>query len=172
MTFRFAFPAALCAAALGAAPARADEIFGGIYAHDVRVIAVGSPEHGPDFQLGWRGRNILRALGSPQPHVFVSINADGGTHFAAAGLSWKFGDQVYLRPGIGLAVHSGPGYPPPDRIWFNSRILFEPEIGLGARLAPRLTLEASWVHLSHGRLRGSQNPGLDTVGLRFNYRFR
>ena len=172
MTLRLPFLSALCAAALGAAPARADEIFGGIYAHDVRIIAVGSPEHGADFQLGWRGRKILRGLGNPQPHVLVSVNAAGGTHFAAAGLSWRIGNPVYVRPGIGIAVHSGPSYPPSDRIWFNSRVLFEPEIGVGVRLSPRVTVEASWVHLSHGRLRGSQNPGLDTVGLRFNYRFR
>jgi lipid A 3-O-deacylase len=163
---------ALCAAALGAAPARADEIFGGLYAHDVRIIAVGSPEHGPDFELGWRGGTILRALGGPQPHLLVSVNGAGGTHFAAAGISWRIGRTLYVRPGIGIAVHSGAGYPPPDRIWFNSRVLFEPEIGVGLRLTPRASVEASWVHLSHAQIFGHQNPGLDTIGMRFNYRFR
>jgi lipid A 3-O-deacylase len=172
MKLRLPILVASCAAVLGAPPARAGEIFGGLYAHDVRIIAVGSPEHGPDFQLGWRGGPILRALGGPRPHLLVSLNADGGTHFAAAGISWQIGNPIYVRPGIGIAIHTGAGYPPPDRIWFNSRLLFEPEIGVGARLTPRLSVEASWVHLSHAQLAGHQNPGLDTVGLRFNYRFR
>jgi hypothetical protein len=89
---------------------------------------------------------------------------------ASAGI----GDPVYLRPGIGLAVHTGPGRLDPTgrRIWFGSRILFEPEIGIGVQLDRRASLEASWVHLSHAQLFGDQNPGLDTVGLRLNYALR
>ncbi|WP_367120115.1 acyloxyacyl hydrolase [Sphingomonas sp.] len=47
-------------------------------------------------------------------------------------------------------------------------MLFEPELGVGMRLAPRLTAEASLVHLSHGQLFGGQNPGIDNVGVRLN----
>ena len=34
----------------------------------------------------------------------------------------------------------------------------------------RMTIEASWVHLSHAQLFAKQNPGLDTVGVRLNYK--
>ena len=103
-------------AALGAAPARADELFGGVYAHDFSIIAANhfergtEPERGADVELGWRGTSILPALGGPQPHLLVSLNSAGATHFAAAGLSWRIGRTLYARPGIGIAVHSGPDH--------------------------------------------------------------
>ncbi|HEX9965352.1 MAG TPA: acyloxyacyl hydrolase [Allosphingosinicella sp.] len=165
------------ALALAAAPARGQELFGGVYVHDVDTgLTKSGIEEGADLQLGWRGDRIgfFRAVGGPRPHAFVSVNSAGNTHFAAAGISWKIGGRVYLRPGIGLAVHTGPGQvvPGDDRIDFGSRILFAPEIGLGAQLSDRLAIEASWVHLSHAQLFGPQNPGLDTIGVRLNYRFR
>jgi lipid A 3-O-deacylase len=169
---RFAVGAALSAAAVAAAPARADELFGGIYAHDVDIFTNSGIEKGADLELGWRGPKILRALGGPRPHLLVSVNSAGATHFAAAGISWRIGDKVYLRPGAGIAIHTGPDHASARRIWLGSRILFEPELGLGLRLTPRASIEASWVHLSHAQIFGRQNPGLDTVGLRFNYRFR
>ncbi len=165
------------ALAFAAAPVEAAEIFGGVYAHDVDTSLTKSGfEEGVDVELGWRGGRIgaLRAVGSPRPHAFVSVNSAGDTHFAAAGISWKIGGRAYARPGIGLAVHSGPGrvVPGDGRIDFGSRILFAPELGVGARLADRVSVEASWVHLSHAQLFGGQNPGLDTIGVRLNYRFR
>lgn len=160
---------------LSASPAAAAEIFAGLYAHDVDTSLTKSGfEEGVDVELGWRGGRILRPLGGPRPHAFVSLNSAGNTHFASAGISWKIGGRIYLRPGIGLAAHTGPGrvVPGDDRIDFGSRILFAPELGLGARVTDRISVEASWVHLSHAQLFGPQNPGLDTIGVRLNYRFR
>ena len=160
-----------------AAPAHADEIFGGVFAHDVKTGLTRSGfERGANLQLGWRGERIraLGAIGAPSPHAFVSLNSAGDTHFAAAGVSWKIGRTVYARPGIGLAVHNGPGrvVPGDRRIDFGSRILFEPELGIGVQVSERFSAEASIVHLSHAQLFGRQNPGLDTIGVRLNYRFR
>ncbi len=168
---------AATALAVAAAPAEAAEIFGGLYAHDVDTgLTKSGFEDGVDLELGWRGERIgwLKAVGAPNPHAFVSVNSAGDTHFASAGISWKIGRRVYLRPGIGLAVHTGPGevVPGDERIDFGSRILFAPELGVGARLTDRVSVEASWVHLSHAQLFSEQNPGLDTIGVRLNYRFR
>lgn len=160
---------------LSAAPAQAGEIFGGIYSHDVKTgITKSGFEDGVDFQLGWRGERIggLRAIGAPSPHVFAAVNSAGDTNYAAAGLSWKFGDKFYIRPGIGLAVQDAPSRFRPDRIFFGSRVLFELEGGAGVQLDERISLEASWIHLSHAKLLGSENPGIDNIGLRLNYRFR
>jgi hypothetical protein len=172
-------PAAAAAAAfaLAATPAGASEIFAGLYAHDVKTgLTKSGIEEGVDLELGWRGEKLgfLRALGAPRPHAFVSLNSEGNTHFASAGISWKIGRTIYVRPGVGLAVHTGPGsvVPGDDRIDFGSRILFAPEIGLGANLSEKVSVEASWVHLSHAQLFGGQNPGIDTIGVRLNYRFR
>jgi hypothetical protein len=164
-------------ATVAASPARGQEIFGGVYAHDVMTgLTKSGIEDGVDFELGWRGGRIdaLSIVGTASPHAFVSVNSAGDTHFAAAGVNWKIGRTVYVRPGIGLAVHSGPGsvVPGDNRIDFGSRILFAPEIGAGVELNEGLSVEASWVHLSHGKIFGPQNPGLDTIGVRLNYRFR
>jgi hypothetical protein len=170
--------AAACALACAAAsPAAAQEIFGGVYVHDVDTgLTKSGIEEGADFELGWRGTRIgfLSIVGTATPHAFVSVNSAGDTHFAAAGVNWKIGKTIYIRPGIGLAVHTGPArvVPGDNRIDFGSRILFAPEIGAGIQLNPRLSVEASWVHLSHAQLFGPQNPGLDTIGMRLNYRFR
>ena len=171
-----AFVAAFAALA-GAAPAQADEIFGGVFAHDVKTGLTRSGfERGADLQLGWRGERIgaLSAIGAPSPHAFASLNSAGDTHFAVAGISWKIGRAVYARPGIGLAVHTGPGraVPGDQRIDFGSRVLFAPELGVGVQVSEQVSVEASIVHLSHGQLFGGQNPGLDNIGLRLNYRFR
>ena len=164
--------AAGAALAIFFAPAaHAAELFGGVYAH-----AVGTPlsleserESGVDFQLGYRGGKILKGLGL-QPYILGTINTKGDTSFAAVGLSWKFGDRFYVRPGVGIAIHNGStdDFNRSDRIAFGSRILFAPEVGVGTRVNDRLTVEASLVHFSHGQLFGGQNPGIDNVGVRLN----
>jgi hypothetical protein len=169
---------ALAAGAIAVAmpgTASAGEIFGGLYVHgvDTPLTLGGDPEDGVDVQLGWRGDRIGATF--LQPYVMGAINTAGETGYAAVGLSAKFGDSVYIRPGLGLAVHSGSDAdfddPTNDKVEFGSRILFAPEIGLGVKLAPRLSAELSWVHLSHATLFGKQNPGIDNIGVRVNLAF-
>lgn len=100
------------------------------------------------------------------------MNSAGETNFAAAGISWKIGHTFYVRPGIGIAVHDGPDGFTRNRIYFGSRVLFELEMGIGVQINDRASIEASWVHLSHAKLFNSENPGIDNIGLRLNYRFR
>ena len=42
------------------------------------------------------------------------------------------------------------------------------ELGIGADITDRLSIEGSWVHLSHAQLFGRQNPGMDNIGIRLN----
>jgi lipid A 3-O-deacylase len=174
---RILLAAAVAASALAAAPASAQEAFGGILVHDVDTgLTKSNVEDGVDLELGWRGERLrfLSVVGSPSPHAYVSINSAGETHFASAGISWKIGKTLYVRPGVGLAIHTGSDgqFQRPDRIAFGSRVLFAPEIGIGFQASEKVSIEASWVHLSHAQLFSRQNPGLDTIGIRLNYRFR
>jgi len=161
------------------APAQAQELFGGVLAHDVHLpIDKGGFENGVDLELGWRGAPIraLHGLGSPSPYVLASVAPSGGTHFAAVGLSWRIGrGPFFLRPGAGLAINSG-AMPVYDlngrRLDLGSRITFEPELGIGYRIGRRAAVEATLVHLSHAQLFSRQNPGMDSVGLRFTYNLR
>jgi lipid A 3-O-deacylase len=161
-----------------ATPAVAGEVFVGIAAHEVNTpFTLKTQESGVDFQIGYRGEKIgaLHALGSPQPYAFASINSAGDTSFAAAGLSWTIGKKAfYVRPAIGVAIHTGT-IPRLDatrrqRLDLGSRVLFEPEIGIGYRLSEKVSFEANWSHVSHAQLFGAQNPGLDMIGLRVGIR--
>jgi len=160
-------------ACLWAAPAQAGEVFGGLYVHDIdSPLTKSGVENGVDLQLGWRG-DPLTSL-KIQPHAFVALNSSGNTHYAAVGISRKFGDRIYIRPGLGVAVHTGSATKHQitgnGEIEFGSRILFEPELAVGAKLNDRMSVEASWVHLSHAQLFSNQNPGIDNVGVRLNFK--
>ena len=147
--------------------AQAGELFGGVYKHNVNTpLTIGSREGGVDLVLGYRWHGIGKT--GLQPYAFGALNTAGDTSYAAAGLSYKFGDKFFIRPGVGIAIHNGSAddFNRTDRIAFGSRVLFEPELGVGARISSRATLEASWVHMSHAQLFSRQNPGIDNIGAR------
>src|SRR3954452_6637904 len=159
------------AAAAVAGPAHAGEVLGGLYVHDVKLPTDKSGiEGGADVMLGYRGGNIGPT--PLQPYILGALNTAGDTSYAAVGLSAKFGRRIFIRPGIGIAVHTGSAKKfqdlSNDKIDFGSRVLFEPEIAIGAQVNDRLSIEASWVHLSHATLFSRQNLGIDNLGVRLN----
>jgi lipid A 3-O-deacylase len=159
----------LCLSAITATPAHANELFGGIFIHDIdSPLTASGLEKGADVQLGWRGGRIGPT--PLQPYAFAALNTAGETNYGAIGISARFGKRIYLRPGLGVAVHTGSkaNFHRTDRIAFGSRILFAPELGIGTEINDRLSVEASWVHMSHAQLFGRQNPGIDNVGVRLN----
>jgi lipid A 3-O-deacylase len=156
---------------LAAAPAQAGELFGGVYVHDVKLPTdLSGVEGGLDFLVGYRGGRI--ALTPLQPYAFAALNSAGKTNYAVVGLSAKFGRSIYVRPGLGVAIQTGSAEkfkdPNDNEIDFGSRVLFEPEIAVGTQINSRLSIEASWVHMSHGQIFGQQNPGIDNLGVRLN----
>lgn len=154
--------------------ARAGELFGGVHVHDVRLpLDESGIETGIDLSVGYRGGAIGHIWrGTLQPYVFGALNTAGNTDYAAAGVAAKFGlaPRWYIRPGIGIAIHNGSAgkFYRTDKIAFGSRVLFEPELAIGTQLNRRVSVEASWVHMSHGQLFGKENPGIDNLGLRLN----
>lgn len=163
----------ISAALLAASPAQADEIFGGGYVHDVDTpLTLSGVEGGADVMLGWRGEPLTKLR--LQQYLFVAVNTAGETHYAAFGFSRKFGEKVFIRPGVGIAVHTGSASnfedPNNGKVDFGSRVLFEPELAVGTRINDRMTLEASWVHMSTAQLFGKQNPGIDNFGVRLSFK--
>jgi hypothetical protein len=151
------------------ATANAGELFGGVFVHDVKTpLDKSGIEGGADVMLGYRGGAIGHT--PLQPYVFGALNTAGETNYAAVGLSAKFGRSIYIRPGLGIAIHTGSAdkFYRTDKIAFGSRVLFEPELGIGMQLNDRLSIEASWVHMSHAQLFGRENPGIDNLGVRLN----
>jgi len=167
-------PVLLTACSLAvASPANADELFGGIYVHDVdSPLTLSGVEEGLDAQLGYRWDRIGRT--PLQPYLFAALNTSGETHYAAAGISAKFGKRLFVRPALGLAVHSGDTgnfeNPFDDDVEFGTAVLFAPEVGVGYQVNDRLSIEASLVHLSHAQLFGGQNPGIDNLGVRLSWK--
>lgn len=149
--------------------AHANELFGGLYVHDVDTpLSIAGIEKGMDVQIGWRGSRIGRT--PLQPYVFGALNTSGKTSYAAAGISARFGRDLYVRPGLGIALHTGEtdDFEREGRVALGSRVLFEPELAIGVQASDRLSIEGSWVHISHGQLFGRQNPGMDNFGVRLN----
>ncbi len=160
-------------ALLLAPAAQAQEVFAGILAHGVDTpLTFDTGEGGTDIQVGVRGDPILNAgVASLRPYAFVSANTRGDTDFAAAGLSLQIGlGGWFVRPGVGIAIHDGPSrrVDPATNIRtdLGSRVLFEPELGVGINVLPGITAEATWTHISHAQIFGPQNPGLDMIGTR------
>ena len=169
---RLLFASAMLAS-LFPATTHAGELFGGFYLHDVdSPLTFSGLEKGADIQLGYRWDRIGKT--PLQPYLFGAVNTAGETHYAVAGVSAKFGQRLYVRPGIGVALHSGDNRdfedPFDDDVEFGSTILFAPEVAVGYQVSERLSVEASLVHLSHGQIFGDQNPGIDNVGVRLNWK--
>lgn len=178
-----------------AGPAAAGEVFAGIYAHDVDDgISYGQFEDGAQIVIGARTTALdeLKLLGRPRVHVLAGVNTSGGTNYVATGLAWRFNvnERLYVQPGIGVAVHDGrvnlpspdePGLSPEERLErqrdfqtkldLGSRVLFEPELSVGWKATRRLSVELSWIHVSHAKLADDYNPGLGDVGIRLLYRY-
>jgi lipid A 3-O-deacylase len=186
---------AAAAATLAAGPTVAGEVFAGAYVHDVDDgISYGKFEEGAQIVVGARTTALdeLAFLGKPRVHVLAGVNTSGGTNYVATGLSWRFhvSERVYVQPGIGVAIHDGrvnlpspdePGITPQERLKrlsdfqtkldLGSRVLFEPELSVGWKATRRLSVELSWIHLSHAKLAGDYNPGVGEVGVRVLYRY-
>ena len=181
---------------LAATPAAAGEVMLGVYQHDIDdTFSFGNTENGKQIVIGARTAALdeLAFIWRPRAHIIAGFNTAGGTDYVAAGLSWRFnfgGDRFYFEPGVGAAIHNGsvnlpspyePGLTPAEearrlynwthKLDLGSRVLFEPEWSLGWRATDRLSVEISWIHLSHAQLAGGQNPGLGDFGLRAVYRY-
>lgn len=155
------------------APAQAGELFGGVYVHDVKTpLNLSGIEPGVDVLVGYRGGGLFGTRF--QPYAFGALNSAGETSYAAAGVSIRYplGGNTYVRPGLGVAIHNGSAgkFERQDRVAFGSRLLFQPELGVGVDVSKRVSIEASLVHLSHGQFFGGQNPGIDNLGIRLNFR--
>ena len=166
------------ASALFPAAASAQEAFAGAYVHGVDTpLSMDTEQGGADLQIGYRLAPVqaLSFIGKPAPYVVASLNTQGDSSFVGAGLSWKVGSgPIYLRPEVGIVLQDGPSHKTAQGgqpVGLGSRVLFQPGLSVGVQVNDRLSIEASWIHLSHGGVcNGRQNPGLDMWGARVNLR--
>jgi hypothetical protein len=104
-----------------------------------------------------------------------SLNFDGGTSFAYAGLSWTVDltPNVFVEGSFGGAIHNGkdrPDHPLDRHQALGCSPLFRESGSVGVRLSANWSLMATVEHLSDlGTC--SDNRGLTNIGARVGYSF-
>ena len=150
-------------------------IVGGVLSHD-RGLFSSRIEEGIDLNAEIQFRALQAdywsAIGSPRPHVGVTVNTAGDTSLGYTGLTWSWDvtDDIFLAGAFGVVVHNGElESDSPDRRDFGSRFLFRFGVEVGYRLAARHGISLFADHASHARLLDNENnDGLETVGVRYH----
>ncbi len=117
--------------------------------------------------------DVLGAIGSPRPHVGLSVNSAGDTSQAYLGLSWEweFWEGTFAGFSLGGAVHDGKKRTEElDRKELGCRVLFHESIDVGYRFDRHHGVMLHLEHSSNSKL-CSTNEGLENFGIRYGYRF-
>jgi len=176
--------AALCALTAAAGKASASEsdviawlyeVKAGLLYHDMDHMWSGSRrEDGVDFngelifapKFAFLGGAFRGALGA-------SLNSNGDTSKAYLDLRYmyEFLNGIFLSAGSGGAVHNGDlTGGDPDKKALGTRFLFHTALEGGYRFAAHHAVSVYFDHISNAGL-ADHNQGLDTLGLRYGYRF-
>ncbi len=147
----------------------------GLLKHDVSDLWSGfSRESGVDLNLELLFTPSTKMLsGTLRPALGVSLNNNGGTSKIYLDARWqrKLSAQLELGLGIGLAVHDGESqFVRVDRKALGASLLLHFPLELIYRVDNHNTFSLFFDHVSNGYLE-SPNEGLDTLGLRYGYRF-
>jgi len=111
--------------------------------------------------------------GTIRPAIGGSVNTRGDTSKGYLDARWQIESPagLFLGLGIGVAVHDGHTAPSDaDRKALGSRVLFHFPVEAGLRLDARSSVSIYFDHVSNGYTQRF-NEGLDTIGLRYGYRF-
>ena len=150
------------------------EIRTGILAHDVIVWSRTRQEGGVDFNaeliFGFPKFELLSGI--VRANLGFSLNSQGDTSKVYSGLLWEYiwDSGLFLNLGLGLAAHDGKLNNSDDKKALGSRILFRIPIEMGLLFTPHQGVSIMFDHVSNAYL-ADPNEGLDTVGLRYTYRF-
>ena len=152
------------------------EVRGGVLAHDVGGLWSGfRREDGVDLNLEVTfAKPALAVLGGTvRPNIGGSLNNQGDTSKLYAGLYWEIAaaNGVFFDLSLGAALHDGARRTTnPNRKQLGARVLFRIPIEIGFAVTPQHRLSVLFDHLSNGYL-AAPNEGLDTLGVRYGYRF-
>jgi hypothetical protein len=152
------------------------EIRGGVLAHDVdNLWSHTQKEGGIDYNAEVIfGRPRFKILsGLVRINLGASIHSQGETSKLYAGLLWEYQTRwgLLLDLGFGLAVHTGElESDNMDRKWLGSRFLFRLALEAGFALNEHHRVSILFDHISNANL-VLPNEGMDTLGIRYGYRF-
>jgi lipid A 3-O-deacylase len=127
------------------------------------------------FAKPFTASDLFTSYFIPRPHVGGSVNFDGRTSFAYAGLTWTFDitPSLFVEGSFGGAVHNGKKEvfdSTSDRQALGCSPLFRESGSVGVRLSANWNLMATVEHLSNAGA-CSENRGLTNIGARVGYSF-
>jgi lipid A 3-O-deacylase len=150
------------------------EVRAGIQAHDVPIWSLSRQEGGVDFnaELIFGFPNSRLFSGVVRSNLGLSLNNQGDTSKVYSGLLWEYiwDSGLFLNLGLGLAAHDGELENSDDKKELGSRILFRIPIEIGLFFTRYQGVSIMFDHASNAYL-ADPNEGLDTIGLRYIYRF-
>jgi hypothetical protein len=103
----------------------------------------------------------------------ADVNNRGDTSKIYSGFLWEYlwPSGFFIDLGLGLAAHDGNlQSDDDDRKELGSRVLFRVPVEIGVLFAERHGVSILFAHVSNAYL-ANPNQGLDTIGLRYSYRF-
>ena len=147
----------------------------GILVHDVTLWSRSRAEGGVDFnaEAGFKFPDYPIFHGRLNSNLGFSLNNRGDTSKVYGGLLWEhiWDAGIFLNLGLGLAVHNGQLETDDDnQKQLGSRILFRLPIEIGLYFTRHHGVSVMFDHASNAYL-VDPNEGLDTIGLRYTYRF-
>ncbi|MBL6935431.1 MAG: acyloxyacyl hydrolase [Alphaproteobacteria bacterium] len=151
------------------------EVRGGFFAHDAGVFGR-NKEGGNDynFEALFVSPEMFDFMWSPRPMLGGTVNDDGDTSQAYGGLTWEWWplNSVFIDFSFGFAVHDGNiDDNELGRKDLGSRVLFRESLELGWNFYNKDRISVILDHISHGHAFGDPNEGMDSLGVRYGYRF-
>jgi lipid A 3-O-deacylase len=149
-----------------------DELRLGVYAHDPWSPEAGSADLNVEvlFAKPW-GTDAQWWL--PRPNVGATINFNGRTSIAYAGVVWQYDvtDWAFVEVGFGGSVNNGEtDNTDPDMNALGCHLLFHESATLGFNLTSNWRLMGTVEHSSNAGL-CDYNRGLTNAGVRIGYKF-
>jgi lipid A 3-O-deacylase len=112
---------------------------------------------------------------SLRPAIGATINFAGYTSKAYIDARWQreFAYNTFFALGLGVAIHNGNDesfvFDPNNKL-LGRRVLFHPHLEWGYRMSEHTSLSIFFEHISNADT-AVKNQGLDTIGIRYGYRF-
>jgi len=161
--------------ASGCAASFVDELRVGVLYHDLGAWSGRSSETGLDFNAELIFTPSWSTLGGTiRPLAGISINDRGGTSKAYGGAVYEYewSNRSFINLGLALAVHDGEtdNEEAAERNQLGSRVLFRVAVETGFTVRNHHRFSLMFDHVSNGYL-ADPNEGLDTLGIRYGYRF-
>ncbi len=147
----------------------------GVLGHDVDGLWSGSSrENGIDFNLEAILAPSLKLFGGAlRPASGVSVNDSGNTSKIYCDVRWQydFKMRLFMILGMGAALHNGATDTSATNMKaLGSPLLFHIPLEFGYCFSPNYSISVYFDHISNA-YQSEHNEGLDTLGVRFGYRF-